>query len=170
MRFVPDQGVLPSRWIAIHVAGWEAEALAGFRVWHPLLPNRDWLMARRIALAAGLGPFEAEAVLADQRDGVRSWLAIPVVWREVARLAERLRDEGVIAGATWEREQDRLAALLPPLPGPPTPCRTARRRRLRQPKSWQDRLCAEAVEILGPSLPLWLVFGAVWLARLCGMA
>jgi len=167
VRFGAATGVLPSRWIAILLAGWEAEHLAGFRLWHPLLPNPDWLQARRIALAAGIGPFQAEAVLAAQRHGIRSWLAIPTVWREVARLAERLLEEGLIRGAAWLQEQDRLAVLLPPLPGQPGTRGAAPRGRGRgRAASLGERLGEEAMEILGPALPLALLVALSWLARL----
>ena len=167
VRLGAAAGVLPSRWIAILLAGWEAEHLAGFRLWHPLLPNADWLQARQIALAAGMGPFQAEAVLAAQSHGVRSWLAIPAVWREVARLAERLLEEGLIRGAAWLQEQDRLAALLPPLPGQPGTRGAALRGRGRgTAASWGERLGEEAMEVLGPVLPLVLMVGLSWLARL----
>jgi hypothetical protein len=76
----------------------EAEHLASFRLSYPP-PDRDWLAARGIVLAAGLDPFKGKGILADLRAAVRHCPAAAPVWAEGAPLARWLTRTRAVAGA-----------------------------------------------------------------------
>jgi hypothetical protein len=59
LRVAGVDTLLPAHRIMVLVAAWKAEHLASFRLSYPP-PDRDWLAARGIVLAAGLDPFKGK--------------------------------------------------------------------------------------------------------------